>query len=189
MKSPVIGLAVVLTTMVAGCGPNVTGTPTSPTPTTPAQSPFVSQIGGFWDGSLVLSSVRGGECAGEYFQATIGTADLGTVVITQTRTDVKAVVRSSTTGLSCRYEGAVGLGEFALSTQACEVNELLLQCSNGASRVLEQVGSTVTATLNGGAATGTVATWYNVFSDSTEEDQRKPVAGLVLEQQFTAIRR
>jgi len=55
--------------------------------------------------------------------------------------------------------------------------------------VLEQVGSTFTATLGSGGATGTVTTFYNVFSDSTEEDRRRPVAGLVLEEHFNAVRR
>ena len=189
MKLPVIGFAVVVASMVAGCGPNTSATPTSPTASTPGQSPFVSQVGGFWNGALVLSSVRGGECAGPYYAAQIGEPDFGTVVITQTRTDVNAVVRSATTGLSCRYTGSAGLGAFALSTQACEVNEILLQCDNGASRVLEQVGSTVTAELVGNTAIGTVTTFYNVFSRSTEDDQKIPVAGLILEQQFNAVRR
>jgi hypothetical protein len=43
--------------------------------------------------------------------------------------------------------------------------------------------------LSGTAVTGTVTTFFNVFSESTEEDQRKPVAGLILEEQFNAVRR
>ena len=188
MKFPVLGIAVFATVLIAGCGPNLTATPTSPT-TTPTQSPFVTQFGGFWNGALTLTRVAGGECVGNDMQADIGSVDLGTVVISQTQTDVTAVVRSATTGLSCRYQGTVGPGAFALSTQGCEVNQILFQCVNGASRVLEQVGSTVTATLAGGAITGSVTTFYNVFSDSTEEEQRRPVAGLVLEEQFNAVRR
>jgi hypothetical protein len=111
------------------------------------------------------------------------------VVINQTQSDVTAIIRSATTGVACRYAGAAGLGAFSLHTQQCEVPELLLQCANGASRVLEQVGSTLTAQMAGSTATGTVATWYNVFAQSTEEDKRVPVAGLILEQQFTAVRR
>lgn len=188
MKLPVLGFAVMATVVIAGCGPNLTATPTSPT-TTPAQSPFTSQFGGFWNGTLTLTRVSGGECVGDDMQADIGSVDVGTVVITQTQTDVIAVVRSASTGLSCRYQGTAGLGAFALSTQACEVNQILFQCTNGASRVLEQVGSTVTATLGGTGSTGTVTTFYNVFSDSTEEDRRRPVAGLILEEQFNAVRR
>lgn len=188
MKFPVLGFAVMATVLIAGCGPNLTATPTSPT-TTPAQSPFTSQFSGFWNGTLTLTRVAGGECVGADKQADIGSVDVGTVIITQTQTDVTAVVRSASTGLSCRYQGTAGLGAFALSTQACEVNQILFQCANGASRVLEQVGSTVTATLGGTVATGTVTTFYNVFAESTEEEQRRPVAGLVLEEQFTAVRR
>jgi hypothetical protein len=188
MKLPVLGVAVMATVLIAGCGPNLTATPTSPT-TTPAQSPFTSQFGGFYNGTLTLVRVSGGECVGNDMQADIGTVDEGTVVITQSQTDVTAIVRSASTGLSCRYQGTAGLGAFALHTQACEVNQILFQCTNGASRVLEQVGSTVTASLSGGGALGTVTTFYNVFSDSTEEDERKPVAGLVLEERFNAVRR
>ena len=189
MNVRVIGLAVATALTAASCGPNLTATPTSPTTTTPGQSPFVSRVNGFYNGELTLSNVRGGECAGDFYRAQLGTQDLGTVVINQNQTEVTAIVRSATNGVACRYQGAVGLGAFALSTQQCEVPELLLQCANGAARVLEQVGSTMTAQMAGGTATGTVATWYNVFAVSTEEDKRVPVAGLVLEQQFTAVRR
>lgn len=187
MNVRVIGLAVATAIAAAGCGPNLTATPTSPT-TAPDQ-PFVTQVGGFYNGTLTLANVRGGECAGDVYRASLGSVDVGTVVINQTRTDVTAVVRSASTGLSCTYKGSAGLGAFALSTQACEVNEILVLCPNGASRVLEQVGSTVTAELRGGVATGRVATFYNVFAESTEDEQKKPVAGLVIEEQFDAIRR
>jgi hypothetical protein len=189
MKFPVIGLAVMATCMVAGCGPNLTATPTSPTPT-PTQSPFISRVGGFYDGSLALSRVSGGECVGDEYFATIGGApDVGTVVISQTNTDVTAMVRSATTGLSCRYQGTAGPGAFALNTQKCEVSEILYRCANGAARVVEQIGSTVTATVNGNAVTGTVTTFYNVWTDSIEAEERRPIGGLILEEQFTAVRR
>ena len=190
MRSSVLGLGVVAVVLMAGCGPNVTATPTSPTATTPAQSPFVTQFGGFWNGALTLSGVRGGECVGQEYLARLGSVDVGTVVISQTQTDVTAIIRSATTGLNCRYQGSAGPGAFSLSTQKCEgISETLYLCANGASRVLEQIGSTVTATMSGNTATGTVATYFNVFSESTEEDRRKPVAGFIVEEQFTAVRR
>ena len=187
MNVRVMGLAVVTAVTAANCGPNLTATPTSPTAT--PQAPFVTQVGGFYNGTLTLADVRGGECVGEVYRGSLGSVNQGTVVITQNRTDVTAVVRSASTGLSCTYRGSAGLGAFALSTQACEVNEILVQCPNGQSRVLEQVGSTVTAELRGGVAIGRVATFYNVFSESTEDDRKRPIAGLVLEEQFDAIRR
>jgi hypothetical protein len=188
MKLPAIGFAVVVASMVAGCGPNTTATPTSPT-TAPEQSPFITQFGGFYNGTLTLSRVQGGECVGDEYLSTIGARDIGTVVISQTRSDVTAVVRSSTTGLSCRYQGTAGPGAFALSTQKCDISETLYQCANGASRVIEQVGSTVTATINGNAADGTITTFYNVWARSAVEEERVPVAGLILEEQFNAVRR
>ena len=118
-----------------------------------------------------------------------GAQDDGTVVISQTNTDVTAMVRSATTGLSCRYQGTAGPGAFALNTQKCEVSETLYRCANGASRVVEQVGSTVNARLNGGVVTGTVTTFFNVWTDSVEAEERRPVDGLILEEQFTAVRR
>ena len=188
MKLPAIGFAVAVASMVAGCGPNTSATPTSPT-TPPEQSPFITQFGGFYNGSLTLARVSGGECVGSEYQSTIGARDIGTVVISQTRSDVTAVVRSATTGLSCRYQGTAGPGAFALSTQKCDVSETLYQCANGASRVVEQVGSTVTATISGGIANGTITTFFNVWAESAEEDERVPVAGLILEEQFNAVRR
>ncbi len=127
MKFPVLGFAVMATVLIAGCGPNLTATPTSPT-TTPVQSPFISQFGGFWNGTLTLTRVAGGECVGDDMQADVGTVDVGTVVISQTQTDVTAIIRSASTGLSCRYTGTAGRGAFALHTQACEVNQILFQC-------------------------------------------------------------
>lgn len=186
MKSRAAGIAVVAA-MVAGCGPNLNN-PASPTPVT-TQSPFISQFGGFYNGSLTLTRVAGGECVGQDYQSAIGVVDVGTVVISQAQTDVTAVVRSASTGLSCRYQGSAGPGAFALNAQSCDIDEILFQCTNGASRVLEPIGSTVTATLSGTSATGVVATSYNVFSDNEEEGVRKPVAGLILEQQFSAVRR
>ena len=150
---------------------------------------WVSGIAGAAFGSQTQANATFAVEYGDDMQADIGSVDFGTVVISQTQTDVTAVVRSASTGLSCRYSGTAGPGAFALHTQACEVNQILFRCANGASRVLEQVGSTATATLGGGGATGTVTTFYNVFSDSTEEEQRRPVAGLVLEEQFNAVRR
>jgi hypothetical protein len=114
--------------------------------------------------------------------------DQGTIAITQDGSDVTAVVRSATTGLTCRYEGTASVASFALNSQECNA-EIVLQCSNGSARVLEPIGSTMTVAQSGPTATGVVTTSYNVFSDSTVETQRRPVAGLTTQHQFAAGRR
>jgi len=189
MKSG-LALGAVLLAAVAGaaCGENLTAAPTSPTPTN--GSPFAVSFTGLYSGSTTLSHVTGGECVGADYAAQLATAspDVGTVTITQDRSDIAAVVRSATTGLSCRYEGNASLATFALSATSCDVKTILVGCSNGAARVLELVGSTMTANISGTTTAGVVATYYNVFADSTETEQRKPVAGLILQHNFSARR-
>ena len=162
----------------AGCGENLTATPTSATPTT--TSPFAVSFTGLYSGSTTLSNVSGGECVGADYSARLATGapDVGTVTITQDRSDISAVVRSATTGLTCRYEGNASLATLALTATACDVETIIFGCSTGQARVLELVGSTMTATISGTTTQGVVATSYNVFADSTEELQRKPIGGL-----------
>jgi len=169
-------------TFTAGCGE-------SPIPTSPTVSPFVTQFDGLWNGALTLSAsgVSGGECVGTDLQAAGPSIDVGTVSITQKETDVSAVVRSATTGLSCQYDGAAGLAKVALNSQSCNA-EIAFQCSNGNTRLLDPVGSTLTATQNDGAINGVVASTFNVFSVDSQ-GQKKPVAGLTTRELFTAVRR
>ena len=183
-----LGVALLALVVSAGCGENVTATPASPTPTT--SSPFAVSFTGLYSGSTTLSDVSGGECVGADYGAQLLTAapDIGTVTITQDRSDIRAVVRSATTGLTCRYEGNASLATFALTATACDVETILFGCSNGEARVLELVGSTMTANISGPTTEGVVATYYNVFADSTEVEQRKPIAGLILQHGFSARR-
>jgi hypothetical protein len=46
----------------------------------------------------------------------------------------------------------------------------------------------MTANISGPTTQGVVATYYNVFADSTEAEQRKPVAGMILQHGFSARR-
>jgi len=183
-----LGAALLALVAGAGCGENLTATPASPTPTT--TSPFAVSFTGLYRGSTTLSNVSGGECVGADYGARLATAapDVGTVTITQDRSDISAVVRSATTGLTCRYEGNASLATFALSATECDVETILFGCSNGEARVLELVGSTMTANISGTTTQGVVATYYNVFAESTEAQQRKPVAGLILQHDFSARR-
>jgi hypothetical protein len=186
MKSGFLCGAALLAAIASAACENAT--PTSPTT---AQSPFVTQLVGMWTGSTQLTSVSGGECVGADLRAAVaaGTSpSQNTLTITQTLSDVTAVVRSTTSGTTCSYRGNAALATFALSDESCD-REIVFQCSTGQTRILAPIGSTITATVSGNTATGTVATSYNVFSESTEEAQRRPVAGLTTQSQFTAVRR
>jgi hypothetical protein len=186
MKSGLVfGAALLAAAAAAGCGESPL------TPTAPSASPFVTQFTGMWNGSMELRSVTGGECVGADLRATAlanPSSDVGTVSMTQEGSDVTAVVRSATTGLTCQYRGSASLASFALSADSCNA-EIVLQCSNGSARVLEPIGSTMTVVQSGMSTSGVVTTSYNVFAGSTEEDRRTPVAGLTTQHQFTAARR
>ena len=166
---------------VAGCGEN----PTSPTAN---QTPFVGQFAGTFSGSTVPVRVSGGECVGNDLRNSIATPDQGTVSITQKDTDVSATIRSSSTGLTCQYNGSGSFTSFAATAVSCD-SEILFRCSTGQPRILRPVGSTLTATQTGLTATGTVTTSYNVFFLNPQTNQEEPVAGLTVESDFNAVRR
>jgi hypothetical protein len=187
MKRSLLAGVVVSAAVASGaCG--LSGTPTGPSSTS---SPFVTQFAGMWVGSMRLTNVVGGECVGADLGTRVaaGAQDIGTVTITQQQGDVSAVVRSTTTGLTCQYDGNAALATFSASASSCDEKNIVYQCSNGNARVLEVIGSTMTATIDGNTTSGIVATSYNVFAESEDENKRKPVAGLTLQQQFTAVRR
>jgi hypothetical protein len=184
MRRGVIGGAVLLVCLAAaGCGEDLTS-PTS------AEAPFAGQFSGTWAGTMTTASVAGGECVGDDLRATLATppADQGTITLTQTANDVSATIRSATTGLTCRFDGSASLTTFAASAVSCDA-EILYRCSNGQPRVLRPVGSTMTATQTGGAASGVVTTTYNVFFVDPVSKQELPVAGLTVQNQFIAFRR
>jgi hypothetical protein len=167
---------------LAGCAEN----PVSPTGT---QSPFITgQFAGTWAGATVAVRVSGGECVGADLRASTPGVDQGTVTLTQSASDVTAVIRSATTGLTCRYDGSASFTGFAMSAVSCD-QEILFQCSTGQSRILRPLGSTLTATQSGATARGTITTSYNIFGFDPTTKQETPVAGMTVESDFTAIRR
>ena len=144
-------------------------------------------VDGLYTGSLELATVRGGECVGSDLSDRIGDADLNTVSITTRRAfEVSATVRSFTTGLYCSYSGDTRSALLAASDVSCN-REVLYQCSNGNTRVIVPIASTMTALVAGNTATGTVATSFNVYSE--EAGKRVPVAGLITQERFDATRR
>jgi len=178
----VSGLLVIVSGL-AGCTENPV------TPTT-GQSPFITgQFAGTWAGATVPARVDGGECVGADLRASTPTINQGTVTLTQHDSDVSAVIRSETTGLTCRYDGSASLTSFAATAVSCDA-EILFQCSTGQARILRPIGSTFTASQNGSTATGTVTTSYNIFAPGAGANaQEIPVAGMTIESQFTATRR
>jgi len=149
-------------------------------------------LDGLYLGSLALSAVSSGECVGADLQAhNIGIVNASTVSITtQQQYDVTAIVRSFSTGLFCTYKGNTRSGLFAANDandRTCNA-EILFQCSNGASRILVPVGSTITAAVSGNAASGVVATTFNVFREDNN-GTRFAVAGLTTQESFNATRR
>ena len=178
----VVSGVLVVACAVAGCAEN----PVTPTP---GQSPFITgQFAGTWSGATVPLRVSGGECVGADLRSSTPTTNQGTVTLTQDATDVSAVIRSETTGLTCRYDGSASFTGFAASAVSCDA-EILFQCSTGQARILRPIGSTLTATQNGGTATGTITTSYNIFAFDPVTRQETPVAGMTIESDFTAIRR
>ena len=177
----VLGVLVVVS-VVAGCTEN----PVTPTP---GESPFITgQFAGTWSGATVANRVSAGECVGADLRASVPGVDQGTVTLTQTAADVTAVIRSATTGLTCRYDGNASFTGFALSAVSCDA-DILFQCSTGQARILRPIGSTLTASQSGGTASGTITTSYNIFSFDPVTKQETPVAGMTIESDFTAVRR
>jgi hypothetical protein len=168
--------------VLGGCAEN----PVSPTP---GQSPFITgQFAGTWAGATVPIRVSGGECVGADLRASVPGLDQGTITLTQNAADISAVIRSETTGLTCRYDGNASFTGFAATAVSCDA-EILFQCSTGQARILRPIGSTFTATQNGATATGTVTTSYNIFGIDPVTKDETPVAGMTVESQFSAIRR
>jgi hypothetical protein len=178
----VVSGVMVVACALAGCAEN----PVTPTP---GQSPFITgQFAGTWSGATVATRVSGGECVGNDLRSVAPGVDQGTVTLTQNAADVSAVIRSATTGLTCRYDGSASFTGFALTAVSCD-ETILFQCSTGQARILRPIGSTLTATQSGVTATGTITTSYNVFGIDPVTKEETPVAGLTVESQFTAIRR
>jgi hypothetical protein len=183
MKSVCAGV-LLLAACAAGCGE--TPIPSSPTRT----SLFASSLSGNWLGELQLVTAAGGECVGADLRADViagGGLDEGTVAVAQSGTEMTALVRSVTTGLSCSYSGTAGVSLFALSAVSCDEKEVFFQCTNGETRVLDLLGSTMNAFARAGEASGVVASSYNV-SRLDADGRKRPVAGLTVQYQFDAVR-
>src|ERR1700756_2779899 len=116
MKRAFVSGLLVMTCGLAACGEN----PTSPT--NPA--PFAAQFAGSWAGTTVRRSVTSGECVGDDLRNAPAGSDVGTVTLTQSATDISAIIRSESTGLTCQYDGSASVNSFAASSVKCDADLL-----------------------------------------------------------------
>lgn len=155
--SPVVLLA------LAACGGGG-GSPSSPS------TPQIAQVAGLWRVTATLSSVSGGECAGPFLQALIGTpsgVSRSSVSITQNGATLTATSTSDSNGSTCQYTGNAGANTFTLNWQSCQIGVFRLTCANGAVRDINLVSNSATMTVTGSSGTGTQAESYNVFVAGT----------------------
>ena len=174
---------VMMAALTLGCGE--TPAPTSPT----SGNVFLPVLSGTWVGALSLGTVNSGECVGDDLRNRVGAFPVynqgGTVTLAQVSgTDLTATVRSATTGDSCTYSGTMGVNAFALTSNQCDVKDIVVQCVDGRSRVMELVSSTINAVPRGETATGTVSTRYNIYDPKKEAG----ISGITIEYTFNAAR-
>ncbi|HZI78718.1 MAG TPA: hypothetical protein VFD69_04375 [Vicinamibacterales bacterium] len=167
------------------CGDSVNGIPVTPVaPTGPSSLSdlLLPRLGGNWYGEFILNGVAGGTgpavnagvtgCDGASFAQVLGEKNEYTLSITQSGSDLTAKMVSAFNGLACEYTGRVGSEQtFVLHAEQCTQKALNLACQNGNSRVLDLVGSSVTARfddpINPRVISGTAAHTYNVTGSGT----------------------
>jgi hypothetical protein len=173
--------------LIAG-GLVAAGCSTSDSDSNPAliPSPLVAQVGGVWTGSTTLSGVSEGECVGASLLAQLGRVDASALSMVQDGVQITAKLTSAETGLTCTYAGRATSNGVVLDAPTCsgEPTKRVVQCTNGTTRQLQVIGSSIAAAVTGGVLTGSVADTFNV-SDA----QDKPVAGLVVKHSLQATRR
>ena len=189
--------------LVAGCGPNLTAVPPTPTtgPTTLAPL-LLPQLDGVWGGEMQLTGIASGTgpareagihaCGGDAFISVLGESNFSSLSIKQDGRELEARLASAETGLSCTYTGLVGTnGLVTLASDSC-TNGLLLRCPNGHVVELEFRGSTITAQTDArievtSLSNGRAAFTYNITSvgpPTPSNDQ-----GLVAHHSFTSLTR
>jgi hypothetical protein len=153
-----------------------------PAPTTTSPSPFVAQLAGVWNGTLTLTSAGGGHCVPSTM--TIGGTEAVSMAVVQDNVDLTARVASATTGISCNYSGRATLNSAVLDSSSCDSQMRVVTCGDGSIRDLKLIGSSITANVQGGVATGTAAYTYNVFVTGKTEG----AGSLVANYTYTASR-
>jgi hypothetical protein len=173
-------LMIVVTVIAAGCQDARQVNPA-------AASLFIPSVQGIWSGPMTLVATSGGECVvGDVIPTFLPTMDVGTFTLSQDADTLNAIVTMESTGLACRYTGSATSSSVALNATSCDRNSLVVTCANGVPRELKFLGSSVTASWNGGQIVGRVTSTYNVFTTDTEP---VGVGSLVATHDFNATRR
>jgi hypothetical protein len=181
------------------CGENPNQTPVTPVGPSSLSQLLLPRLSGNWGGEFRLDSVAGGtgpartaglpECTGVSFDRVVGERNNNTLSITQSGSDLTAKLVSAGTGLACQYTGSIGSGNtFVLHAEKCTEEDLVIMCTDGQSRVMRLVGSSLTASfddhINPTSISGTAAHTYNVLNPN-----EAPVNGLVANHSFQSLTR
>jgi hypothetical protein len=181
------------------CGEDPNKIPVAPTGPSSLSELLVPRLSGNWGGEFRLDSVAGGtgaartaglaECTGVSFDRVVGEKTNNTLSITQSGSDLTAKLVSAGTGLACEYTGRIGSGSsFVLHAEKCTEEDLTFMCTDGHTRVLQLVGSSLTATfddpINPKSISGTAAHTYNVLDAA-----KLPVNALVANHSFQGLAR
>ena len=127
----------------------------------------IADVAGVWSYTSRLASITGGECFGPLLQSTIGSADTGTISITQLGVNLTAMARSNSDGSSCEYTGTASESSIALVWRSCgAANVFPISCTDGAQRELILRTNTISASVSGtvglSTASGTQVEKYDV---------------------------
>jgi hypothetical protein len=152
MKRLLIALAVLI---VSACD-SWKESPTSPT------GSFVANAEGVYASTDTLTATSGGECLTAFFASKVGQRAENTFAITQDGSSLVATGTDTVSGLSCQYVGTASRHDFVLNATSC-IGPVVL-CPDGALRRLALNGASITASIDGKDANGTIASTYNVMT-------------------------
>jgi hypothetical protein len=157
-----------------------------PTSGSTIPSPLVAQVAGTWTGPVTLSTLSDPnavsaplagtlQCVGDALKASLGETDTATLILSQAGVDLSGRLTMERSGLSCSYTGTATPGAFVLSTpnveaekiNTCDAPRIVVRCASGEVFDVVPIGTTITASVSDGAATGTLAQTYSVFITDT----------------------
>jgi hypothetical protein len=185
------GLLLALAVSAAACTSSTTTTPTAPTVTTLLTS-ATPKVGGLFQGQMTLSTVGTGsgtlpdagvlDCIGNQYKQLVGTQTNVDLVLTQDTLNVSTItarLTSTSTGLACTYEGAIGTNNSLIldadpgATRCTEAHDQALFCPlpDGTTAALGMsfLGSSMRGSFDGwpanvSAVHGNLVTNYNLYT-------------------------
>jgi len=129
-----------------------------------------TQVSGAWLGSSTLASVSGGECIGATLQPAVGSArDVFTTALRQTGSTLEATIASAANGTSCAFAGALDGAAATMTLTSCQTDRFTgARCSNGETRDVQLISSSISASVRAGASSsGTETSTWNVYAPGT----------------------